>query len=75
MPSGGAGAAAGADAAVQEGLDASQLEGPWHTADSLGYDEVIDPRELRNALIDALETASGRLSEQPTPTTRRGVLP
>jgi len=75
MPSGGAGAVAGADAGLQQDLDASQIGGPWNIANSLGYDEVIDPRELRNALIGALETASGRLSEPPTPVTQRGVLP
>jgi hypothetical protein len=28
----------------------------------MGYDDVIDPRELRNALIDGLRLAEARLS-------------
>jgi len=28
--------------------------GPWRSAANLGYDDVIDPRQLRNALLAAL---------------------
>jgi hypothetical protein len=35
--------------------------GPWRSAHTLGYDDVIDPRELRNALLTGLRLASARL--------------
>jgi acetyl-CoA carboxylase carboxyltransferase component len=32
--------------------------GAWAAADNLGYDRVIDPRDLRNELIQALRIRS-----------------
>ncbi|MBW2271930.1 MAG: acetyl-CoA carboxylase carboxyltransferase subunit [Deltaproteobacteria bacterium] len=75
MPAKGGGAAAGADSATQEQLDVGESAGPWATADTMSYDEVIDPRELRNVLLDALELASGRDAESPGPAVRPGLLP
>ncbi len=33
----------------------------------MGYDDVIDPRDLRNALLAALELASGRKGQGVEP--------
>ncbi len=53
MPAIGGATAAGADAA--EAARVQQVQGAaWAPADSLAYDRVIDPRELRNAIIAAL---------------------
>ena len=73
MPAGGGGAASKADASTQAALDARELEGPWKTASSLGFDDVIDPRELRNALIRALRLAGTRGPLGPV--ARVGILP
>jgi hypothetical protein len=40
----------------------------------MSYDEVIEPRELRNALLAALRLGARR-SEAPRPARRRGILP
>jgi acetyl-CoA carboxylase carboxyltransferase component len=73
MPAGGGGAASKADDSTQASLDARELEGPWKTASSLGFDDVIDPRELRNALIRALRLAGTRGPLGPV--ARVGILP
>jgi acetyl-CoA carboxylase carboxyltransferase component len=41
--------------------DGPPSHGPWRSAHTLGYDDVIDPRELRNALLTGLRLASARL--------------
>jgi acetyl-CoA carboxylase carboxyltransferase component len=49
------GGAAASKASVEEGTRMGELQsGAWAAADNLGYDRVIDPRELRNELIQAL---------------------
>jgi acetyl-CoA carboxylase carboxyltransferase component len=75
MPATGGGAAAGADTALQLQLDGAEAVGPWSVADSLGYDEVIDPRDLRNALLAALRLARARRAEPPAPARRSGIRP
>ncbi len=68
MPSEGGGGASRADTTTQNALDSAETGGPWATADTMGFDEVIDPRELRNVLLDALAlSAEGRKSEKVTP--------
>lgn len=76
MPAGGAGAAAGADDAQQAALDDAEVAGGYRAADRLSYDELIDPRDLRNRLLAALDLASNRLAATPGgPVLRSGVLP
>jgi acetyl-CoA carboxylase carboxyltransferase component len=41
----------------------------------MSYDEVIEPRELRNALLAALRLASQRRSEPPEPARHHGIRP
>ena len=75
MPARGGGAAAHADSDRQAELDAAELGGPYRVADSMGFDEIIDPRELRNALLDGLALAAGRDDVPPAPRPRFGALP
>jgi acetyl-CoA carboxylase carboxyltransferase component len=75
MPAGGGGAAAAAEPAMQAQLDSAESSGPWSVADSLGYDEIIDPRELRNALLAAVRSAAGRRSQAARPTRSGGIRP
>ncbi len=60
MPAGSGGRAAGLDSDEQAEVERIQLSGPWGMAAGMTYDDVIDPRELRNALIQGLELAEAR---------------
>lgn len=75
MPARGGGAAAHSDAEQQALLDATESAGPYGIADSMGFDEILDPRELRNALLRGLELARPRMSLPPAPVSRLGPLP
>jgi len=75
MPAGSGGKAAKADAGEQAALDAQQQGGPWQIASTLGFDEVIDPRELRNWILDGLRISAGRLQGVQAPVARKGFLP
>ena len=75
MPAGGGGAASKADAETQAALDQNELAGPWRIAGTLGFDDVIDPRELRNALLRGLALARPRLAGPFSPLARTGILP
>jgi len=69
MPAGGGGTASHADSDTQSALNAAELGGAWAAVDAMNYDEMIDPRELRNYLLSALEMASGRETQiiEPRP--------
>ncbi|MGE4609753.1 MAG: carboxyl transferase domain-containing protein [Myxococcota bacterium] len=60
MPAGAGGRSANLDADTQAQVESVQLGGPWGMAAGMIYDNVIDPRDLRNALIGGLELASHR---------------
>jgi methylmalonyl-CoA decarboxylase subunit alpha len=76
MPASGAGDAAKADAALQARLEASELGGAYGPADSMSYDDVIDPRELRNRILHALRLAHHRVATTPPePVRRTGIRP
>ncbi len=61
MPAGAGGASAKLDAETQARVEAEQRAGAWRMASTLGTDDVIDPRELRNKLLQALDLASERI--------------
>jgi acetyl-CoA carboxylase carboxyltransferase component len=75
MPATGGGAAAGVDGDTQELLDHAELGGAYSSADTMSYDDVIEPRELRDALLAALRLTSARRSEPPEPARHHGVRP
>lgn len=75
MPAGSGGRAAKADDDEQAALDAQQLGGPYAVASSLGFDEIIDPRELRNWVLEGLRVSAGRRAAPCAPVERRGYLP
>jgi acetyl-CoA carboxylase carboxyltransferase component len=76
MPASAAGSIAGrgGGAELEARLAAAQA-GPWSAAASMAYDDVIDPRELRNALLAALRLARGRRCGAPEPIARVGIRP
>ena len=61
MPAASGGRSAKLDAKTQAEVERRQELGPWAMAAGMAYDEVIDPRELRNALLSGLALASERI--------------
>jgi acetyl-CoA carboxylase carboxyltransferase component len=59
IPAGAGAATSKADEATREALLEHEAGGPWALAATATYDDVIDPRELRNALLAGLRTACG----------------
>lgn len=53
-------------------VDAEE-QGAWIAGDTMAYDEIVDPRELRNYLIRGLQLALNRYSQAPVP--KRHVHP
>ncbi len=64
MPAASGGGSAKLDAATQEEVERAEQAGPWRMAAGMTYDDVIDPRDLRNALLRGLELARERLTRQ-----------
>ena len=60
MPARGGADAITADAATRERLVELELGGPWRQADTMSYDEIVHPDDLRQALMDSLRLASNR---------------
>lgn len=48
---------------------------PWRVASSMVFDEIIDPRELRNAVLWALSLGERRAAQAPGPVRHVGPLP
>jgi acetyl-CoA carboxylase carboxyltransferase component len=67
MPAEGGGNASGADSETKTALKAAEFGGAWETVDTMAFDEIIDPRELRNTLLAALELGAGREKEDVKP--------
>jgi acetyl-CoA carboxylase carboxyltransferase component len=67
--------AKGADAEEAARLREAELEASYRSASSLGFDELIDPREIRNVLLHALERALFRRQAAAEPVARVGILP
>jgi len=75
MPARAGALAAKAGAGTGAQLAAAEDAGPWKLASEASYDDVIDPRELRNALLGAL-AVSARADRGPAePVARVGHLP
>ncbi len=75
MPAESGADAARLDAGEAELLRHAELGGAYGAADTLAYDEVVGPRELRNALLDGLRLASRRRSSPVEPWGVAGVRP
>jgi len=67
--------ATGADEDVAERMRQTELKASYRSAGTLGFDELIDPRETRNALLHALERALYRRQKAPEPVARVGIAP
>lgn len=75
IPALGGGIAAKLDESTQSQLEEAQASGAWSTGDTMAFDEIIDPRELRNALLRALAHSLGRRAEAATPAQHSGIRP
>jgi len=60
MPADSGGRAAKLSEEEQRKAEEAQQAGPFRSANSMAVDDVIDPRDLRNALLNGLVLAEGR---------------
>jgi acetyl-CoA carboxylase carboxyltransferase component len=74
MPAASGAAAAKLDAAARAKAEAEQAGGAYHIADKMGFDDVIDPRDLRSALIRGLVLTAGRTGPFE-PVRMAGIVP
>jgi acetyl-CoA carboxylase carboxyltransferase component len=70
--------AAAADPATEQArleAELGALCGAFPSAEQFKIDDIIEPRETRPRLIQALERALSQRAQAPVPATRSGVLP
>jgi acetyl-CoA carboxylase carboxyltransferase component len=75
MPAAGSSKATRADEDTTALLRQAELESSYKSARGLGFDELLDPRDLRDVLIDGLEVIVARRDPAPRPVARVGYLP
>ena len=76
MPAAGAGDAAHADTGLRGELESSESGGAYRPADGMSYDDVIDPRDLRDRVLHALRLGRARSdSVVPRPGRHSGIRP
>jgi hypothetical protein len=56
-------------------LAQAELESSYKSAQGLTFDDLIDPRELRNLLLEGVQVATVGRSTDPQPVARVGILP
>ncbi|MEM7141623.1 MAG: carboxyl transferase domain-containing protein [Actinomycetota bacterium] len=71
----GAGNAVGADDETRAALRQAELESSYRSASGLGFDELIDPRDLRNVVLDGLDLSVRRRQGAAEPVARIGITP
>jgi acetyl-CoA carboxylase carboxyltransferase component len=74
MPASSGAQAAGMDTAEQAKEVSRQSRSAWTMGHKMAYDDIIDPRELRNVLLDGLMLAQARW-KGPLAPRPQGVLP
>ena len=65
----------GEGSGTQAVFEQAELGGAYSAADTMHYDEVVEPAELRNALLAALRLTGARRAEASQPVERRGIRP
>ena len=71
----GAGDAVAADDDTRAELRRAELESSYRSASGLGFDELLDPRDLRDAVLTGLEVSARRRTGPVGPVARVGVTP
>lgn len=64
-----------ADEDVAATLREAELKASYNSAERLGFDELIDPRETRDALLGALERGLHARQRAPEPVQRTAITP
>ena len=67
--------AAKADTELSEKLHDAELQASFNSAENLGFDELIDPRETRTALLSALQRGLYTRQAAAQPVLRTAILP
>lgn len=67
--------ALGADEDRTEALRRAESEASYKSAERLGFDELIDPSEARDAVLDAFQRARSRRQAQAEPVSRTAITP
>jgi acetyl-CoA carboxylase carboxyltransferase component len=67
--------ATGAEAEEAAELREAELQASYRSAAGLGFDELIDPRETRAVLLDAVRRAVLRRQVAPEPVLRAAIVP
>jgi acetyl-CoA carboxylase carboxyltransferase component len=75
MGAGAQSSAMGASADLAESLRAAELAASYNSAESLGFDELLDPRDTRNALLGAVKRGLYARQAAAQPVLRSAVLP
>ncbi|MDZ7678614.1 MAG: carboxyl transferase domain-containing protein [Acidimicrobiales bacterium] len=75
MSAAASGRAMGAEVEQATALRQAELEASYASASRLGFDELIDPRETRNALLGALDLALARRQAPTQPLRRTAITP
>lgn len=75
MGAGASGRAMHADDDEADALRRAELDASYNSAMRLGFDELIDPRETRDVLLDALDLAVNRRQTPAAPVARVGITP
>lgn len=75
MPAAGSSKATRADEDTAALLRQAELESSYRSASGFGFDDLIDPRDLRNVLLAGLEIALARRDPNPQPVQRVGYPP
>ena len=75
MPADGGAEAARIDGDTKAVLEHAELGGAYSSADTMSYDEIVAPAELRDALLAALRLTAPRRRGPVEPDRHPGVLP
>jgi acetyl-CoA carboxylase carboxyltransferase component len=65
----------GSDEDEAANLRRMEVEASYRSAQTFGFDELIDPRELRNSLLHSLERATYARQAPAAPVARIGITP
>lgn len=75
LPAESGAAPSGLDEDARAKVAAEQARGSFRAAETMAYDDVIDPRRLRDALLAALSLSEGRAAGPFAPVAHRGIRP
>jgi acetyl-CoA carboxylase carboxyltransferase component len=75
MGSAGASNAIGADDSTRQDLRQAENESSLRSAAGLSFDDLIDPRQLRNSILNGLQLSAARRRLPAAPVARIGITP